>query len=814
MVQPFDGIRVVEFSEGMAGPMAGVLLADNGAEVIKVEPSGGDRARKYPGFLTWNRGKKSVVLDLDAPTERELALRLVLEADVLIESFRAGESDRRGLDYASLREGNPQLVHCSITGFGLADAHEHLQPYEAIVAAKSGRLMVNGPMAGGQSDGGSPIYMASPIGSYGAANLAVQGISAALLQRWRTGLGQRVETSLLDGLSAATMRLAFERQGSDVVPVQHGRETASLLQRGIALSFMTPECSDGRYIQMCARQPEHFKNWLVALGLADMANDPRFASLPFGLPSVSDAEEVEAAIRKAMRAKTQDEWMQIFVEETDVGGDPFLTPDEFLRHPQMVENGRVVVVDDPIIGPVTEVGPLVALEETPSVIHDSAPALGESEGALAGIIAAWRSAKTAGTANTADRATTAGGATTVTRSGEHDIGNDAPLSGLTILELASFLAAPLGSTLLAELGARVIKVEPLDGDPFRKVGLEFVHIGHGKESIAVDLKTTGGQEILHRLIKISDALIHNFRPGVPDRLGLDYEAVRTVNPDMVYLYGASYGSKGPQRHRAAFHSTPHALSGGGILQAGLGNPPVDDSYPDPCGGLAAGTALAMGLLARARFGTAQYLETTMLCSTGWVHSDRLTKYSGLKPLPVVDQQQRGLHALYRLYRCQTGWILLAALQQDEWTQLAHALDHQEWTTDLRYSSDAARTDNDAALIAELEGIFLTRAATEWETFLVGHGVPAASAGDYTFEEFLVQEQLVDSGEHHAFGTYWRLPPRVRFSRSANRLGRPAAVGEHTIRLLQEVGYGEDDIADLLRKYVVVAELEPEETVRV
>jgi crotonobetainyl-CoA:carnitine CoA-transferase CaiB-like acyl-CoA transferase len=137
----------------------------------------------------------------------------------------------------------------------------------------------------------------------------------------------------------------------------------------------------------------------------------------------------------------------------------------------------------------------------------------------------------------------------------------------------------------------------------------------------------------------------NFRPGVPEKLGVGYDQVKAINPRLCYLYGASYGSKGPESKRAAFHSTPHALSGGGILQAGEGNPPGDDSYPDPCAGLAAGTALALSLLGRDVTGTGQYLETTMLTSTAWVHSNRLVRYEGCTDLPTLDRHQHGLAAL-------------------------------------------------------------------------------------------------------------------------------------------------------------------------
>jgi crotonobetainyl-CoA:carnitine CoA-transferase CaiB-like acyl-CoA transferase len=196
----------------------------------------------------------------------------------------------------------------------------------------------------------------------------------------------------------------------------------------------------------------------------------------------------------------------------------------------------------------------------------------------------------------------------------------------------------------------------------------------------------------------------------------------------------------------------------------------------------------------------------MICSTGWVHSNRLTFYGGEQPLPVVDHRQLGLQALYRLYPSRSGWTFIAALQQEEWVKLATALGRSDLVEDERFATPAARLEHDAELIATLDDIFLTDEAHAWEKRLTSAGVSAVAVGDYSFEEFLVNEQLVASDEHHEFGTYWRLPPRVRFSRSANRIGPPAALGEHTVRLLHEVGYTDDEVDQLVRDQIVVAEV--------
>ncbi len=780
MAQAYDGLRVVEFCSAMAGSLTGMMFADNGAEVIKVEPPGGDPSRMSPGFLMWNRGKKSVVLDLASAEGRRAAVDLALAADVVLESFEPGRAEALGLDHGALAARRPDLISCSISGFGLAKQHEAIAPRSELVFAKSGRVNGNDIISGALfSD--RPIYITSPIGAFGAAGLAIQGISAALYARNRCGLGQRVETSLVDGLSATTMRLAFERQGGKVVPVRKG--AVALIKRGIMLCFLTAKCRDGRYIQMCARQDDHFRNWFKAMELGHLLEEDRFRKAPLGFKSNEDIEEIEAIVRERMATRTQAEWMDIFSTKIDAGADPFLTSEEFLRHPQMVLNERVVTIADPRVGPVTQVGPLALFSDTPSRIGASAPAAGEHQGELAALC------------------TRKGGPGTAAKPGAGL--SRPPLEGVTILELANFLAAPMGATFLAELGARVIKIEPLEGDSYRRTGLEAAHILNGKESLPVDMKTPEGREIFRRAVSMSDALIHNFRPGVPARLGVDFDTVHKLNPRLVYLYAASYGSKGPESHRPAFHSTPHALCGAGILQGGRDNPPVDDSYPDPCAGIGVGVALAMGLLAREKTGRGQYVETTMLASSGYVHSERLTLYQGAPSLPTLDSQQIGFGALNRLYPTRDGWIMLSAAQAGEWQRLAQGLGHPEWLADPAYKDAAARQKNDAVLTAAIAGVIATFDAAALEARLNAAGAPAAAVSN-SFQEFMVENELVAGENHPLFGEYWRMKPRTRFSVSPNRHGQPCAIGEHTVALLGELGYGEGEIAQLLDKRVVVA----------
>lgn len=762
----FAGLRVVDLTTGMAGPMVSMILADHGADVIKCEHPAGDWARAYPAFSMWNRGKRSVRCDLRTAEGRELVRELVVGADVVVDSGPGGVLERCGLDAVTLSRTNPALVTCEISGFP-GDPGRGVRAYEGVVAARVGRMAGLDRLSGGLPEKvyDQPAFTAAPVGSFGAAQLALQGVVAALLQRARTGSGQRVATSLLHGSMAFLMRQELARGSSNGIAI------SPAAHRGIEMCFLTAECADGRFIQMCARQDRHFQNWLRAVGLEDVLDEPRYERAPMGIPTVEDVVELEDRLRVAMRQRTQEEWMRIFTEEFDVGADPFLTPGEFLDHPDMVDNGRVVELDDPVFGRVRQVGALVHMSRTPARIARPAPELGD-----------------------ADESVAAGGAWAGPRLQlDADLDGDAsapPLSGVTILEVAYYIAGPMATTLLAELGARVIKVEPLAGDPYRRTGLQSAKFVHGKESIAIDLKQRAGAGLLDQLIDRADVIVHSFRSGAAERLGLDAARVLQRNPRAVHLYASSYGSRGPQSERAAFHSTPNALSGGGIKQAGRGNPPVNDSYADPGSALGAATAILLGLWARHVTGEGQALETTMLTSTGYIHSADAVTVNGDTVQLVADHDQFGLCPGYRLYPTADGWIFVAAVTGAERSAL-------ERVTGVSL---------DAPDVAERLGHLLRQRPTAaWLEELSGVGV--AEAAEIPFDEWLVEHDLLFEASHALFGDYWRIPPKLSMSGSSPVLRPACAPGEQTVAILTELGCSPATIKRL-RSDKVVADDSP------
>jgi crotonobetainyl-CoA:carnitine CoA-transferase CaiB-like acyl-CoA transferase len=780
----FSDLIVVEFGQGMAVPMAGQVFADNGAHVTKVERPTGDWARSFPGFEMWNRGKGSVVLNLADPMGRTRAQDLCGGADVVISDLSATTAKAAGVADEDLRVANPRLVHCIVDAYGRWFPDQPRQGYESIVAARIGRMFGNDVLSGAhpQTSATDPVFPLAPVGSYGAAMLAVEGIIGALIAREQTGSGDLVTTSLVDGFTATTMRLQFRRDGADVVPVSESPR--DLQFQGIALCFLVVECSDGRFIQMCARQDDHFRRWLGALGLDHRLGEDRYRGAPMAFGSVEDLDELKGEIRRRMRTLTQLEWMQRFKEQ-DVPADPFLSTSEFLRHPQMLASNRIVELQSAAGAPLRQVGALALFSEARSTIASPAPPLGQGSARRPG----WSSGSSGSTSDGPVQSETAAA-----------LSASGPLTGVTLLEFGYFLAGPQASTLLAELGARVIKIEPLAGDPFRRVGLEALHVTHGKKSLALDLKAPEAKEIVRRLVAFADGVVVSFRGGVSERLGLDYESLRATNPSLVYLSATAYGKTGPDAARAAFHSTPNSLCGAGILQGGVGNPPVDDSYPDPCSALAGAVALAMGLYDRRRRGRGQMVETTMLASAGYVLSNRLVEGTDHPEPEANDRHQHGSNPFSHLYECSEGWVVVALHQAVEWDRFVNAIGVPGLNG---LSLEAARSPDRAAAIAEmLTARFRQDTAEGWEAALTSAHVPCAVVNPAAIERVLASSGRMAPATDVLLGEYWRLPPRVTYATLGSTLGPACRPGEHTDVILSELGYTPDEVQILLDRGVL------------
>jgi len=390
---PIEGLRVLDCSVGIAGPRATGMLADYGADVVWIEPLGGDTLRvcapEHVAVL--DRGKRSVALDLGDPAAREQVLELVDRAEVFVESWRPGVAAARGLDYYTLHARNPALVYVSISGYGEDDAVD-LPGEEALVQA------VLGGMSDQVAHRDGPVYLGFPFAAIGAASLAVIGLLAALRRAREDGHGRHVTTSLLDGALAYNSMMWGESDGSpargdEPLPLQ-----GTSMMRLVTRSF---ECGDGEYLGIHTGAVGAFGRAMEVLGVADRVR-PSADGLDMGVPLTDDElPVVRDELVDIFRTRTRDDWVRRFLA-ADVCAVEHLRPTEVFDSPQARHNGMVVTVDDPVLGLVEQVAPPIRFSDTPEAVRSPAPRVGEHGDQVAADHAGWPEPSGAPTARAAD----------------------------------------------------------------------------------------------------------------------------------------------------------------------------------------------------------------------------------------------------------------------------------------------------------------------------------------------------------------------------------------------------------------------------
>ncbi|HSE94758.1 MAG TPA: CoA transferase [Methylomirabilota bacterium] len=366
-MRPLDGVRVVDLSAIIAGPMATAFLATYGADVVKLEPLEGDALRGYPStlpgqsryFLGVNRGKRSLAVDLKRPEGLAVARRLLREADVFVESFRPGVAGRLGLDYPALRADNPRLVYASLSAFGQSGPLAERPGLDPVVQCYGALASEQGA-----PDGSPPVLVRGSLVDYHAGSLLASGILLALLARARTGVGQRVETSLLDGvlaLQAGRIFWAEEREARDAV--------RDLLGDRVSRIYPTRDGHLYLYVEL----PKFWEGLCRTLGLEAWLVDPRLSSM---VGRHTHKAELIAAISERLAARTAAEWEAVF-ETADVPCTRLRSVPELLVDPQALANGTLATVAHPTLGPVRLLGVPVRLTDTPGAPPGPPPGVGE-----------------------------------------------------------------------------------------------------------------------------------------------------------------------------------------------------------------------------------------------------------------------------------------------------------------------------------------------------------------------------------------------------------------------------------------------------
>ena len=395
-----------------------------------------------------------------------------------------------------------------------------------------------------------------------------------------------------------------------------------------------------------------------------------------------------------------------------------------------------------------------------------------------------------------------------------------PLSGLKVVDLTHVMAGPVCTLMLADMGADVIKVEKSPGgDDTRhsvppRIGDEaaaFLMMNRNKRGIVLDLKTPGGVEVLHRLVRGADVLVENFGPGVMERLGFGYEELKAAHPGLIYCSLSGFGRTGPYQHRRGFDLVAQAMSG---IMTFTGDGP--DSPPAKCGpplsDITAGILAALGIASayahRLRTGEGQWVETSLfeaaLVQTYWQSAIALA--TGEAPRALGSAHP--LNAPYQAFRASDGWIVVGGAIQKNWLRMLDALGAPELADDPRFATNLARMGHLAALEAELSGRFATERAAHWLDALEAAGVPCGPVNDMLQAlddpQTRAREMVVET-EHPTAGRVRSIGLPLKFSATPGTIRKAAPrLGEDTREVLGECGFTDEEVAELEQQGAVTA----------
>ncbi len=748
-----DQIRVIDFGHYVAGPLTGMLLADQGAEVIKVDPPGG-AVYDTPANATWNRGKKSICLDLHDPDDAAIAAELIAGADVIIENFRPGAMARFGLHEASLRERNPGLIYNAMPAFAGDDPRSAMPGWEGVVFAAADvfrpiaeyRNMVQVLHQHPAERTGPPVFTSEPIASCYAAMLSAVYITAALYARQDSGSGQRVEIPLFDAMLQAVGVFALSRLPFKPI-------TTSAFS-GFDHQY---QCRDGRWVHIVCTVPRHGETFLRDMGREDFI-EKGMASRGLGANPALNQELIEFLTETFLTRDAQ-AWEEHF-QALDIPGVACLSTEEWLSHPQATHSDLLATVDDPSLGAMRQPGLQVKMSATPGAIQGAAPAPDQHREE---ILAATKR--------------------TLMSPSNPEPNQGLPLAGLKVLDLCIILAGPTCGRTLAELGADVIKID----DPNRGDVVYHHDINRAKRSILLDLKRPEGLEIFWQLVADADVVVQNFRSDVVARLGIDYESVKARKPDIIYASLNAYGDTGPMADQPGYEEAAQALTGMQVRFGGADRPilwpyGVVNDYGT---GYAGAFGVLMALAARRREGGGQEVSSALARTACTLQSAHLQDYAGKAWDEPRGPDSLGAGPTQRLYECNDGWVFVGAHSPAAVADRIGISHDDAFETDLAHWC-AGLSTSDA--VANLRGEDVGIHALTW-------------MNDMVSSDAVTSRGLIVAREHQKLGMMRTTGPGPWLSQSANEPGCPAPLpGADAASIFEDLG--RDDLDALVASGVV------------
>jgi crotonobetainyl-CoA:carnitine CoA-transferase CaiB-like acyl-CoA transferase len=768
MNRVLHGLTVVEFASNLAAAYATMMLADQGAQAIKVEFPGVPAFPRHPVF---DRGKRRLMLDPRAGAGSDQMKRVLARADIVV--FGGGPARRlaSGLDYESIRKINPHSIVLYTPAFGSRGAIADLEGGELSVQA------VSGIAASQWARSGNPVATIFPVTGYATALLGAIGVVTALIARDRGAGGQAVEVPMIaGGLALQTGAALRHPQLRPLHPIG-----GSVEPLGPIPCYRLFEAADGQYLFVACGTPAFWSRFAIAIDRPDLITDPRFEDAPWGISSKNRAA-LSAILEPILRSRPRDEWLRI-LHDIDVPAAPVTTRADFFDSPQVRYLDMCAQVADPVVGGSVQMGVPVRLSETPGL-----PGYPAASG--------WEC-----TEDLLAELSPVAGAPVCAFSGLP------PLAGIRVLDFSSYIAGSFCGMLLAQLGADVIKVESLAGDSFRSMEFAFMGWNQGKRSLALDLTTAEGRELARNLAREADIVLENMRPGRMARFGLDYESLAGLNRRLIYISISGYGARGPDYIEPGFDPLLQARSGMMAAQGGHeGHPVYLTCSPCDYGAAMLGTfASVLAIRARLRSGRGQLCETSLLQAAIAFQAGEMVFYNDRPDLEAGSPEYRGPSALKRFYQCAGDeWICLEIENSAAWGRLRTSLGLEE----MQYET-ARRERPEGRLATKLKKFFGERSRAEIVAMMAAAGVgivPVNRLVEIFDDTQMASNALFTALDHPGRGSVTQCGLLIHFSATPGVLNRPAPVlGEHSTEVLCELAHiDRAAVEDLAARRVVRA----------
>ncbi len=818
--RPLAGIRVVDFGQYIAGPAVAMMLADQGAEVVHIDPPGGPRWDN-PADAILNRGKQRISLDLTDDNDLQLARELARHADVVVENFRSGVMQRLGLGADRLRQHNPGLVYLSLPGFASNDANYAGVPaWEGVIAAAVGQFTDMG--LNRILMGINPSFSPLPLASAYAAVLGATSVTLALFARENTGQGEVIEVpisaALMEGLAYNSMHIdglpdryksprekEIERRRTSGEPLNLSYED---LQEFLDPFYRTYICKDGRpFYAVCSSHNRHPIGCLKLLGLwdevqaagipthspyLDLADWPDNADCTLlSYPLSRDwAEFVSSRMKAAFKTRTASEWEQLF-GEAGIPGCAHRTTREWLHSDHALASGSILPVEDPVLGTMLQPGNICWLKGDAAVmLKQPAQTPNRNYAPVRDILQRWGEREDMPAA-AAPSATPKGW-----------------LDGIRILDLTNVIAGPTIAGTLARFGAEVISIDPPQPalDPWNST-VFGMQANQGKSSLLLDLKSPQGQAVLDRLLPDIDIVTINASDVQLERLGLAAERLQRANPELILCQFDAWGGPaiGPRSNHPGYDDLVQASTGimcrfGG----GMATPEEHAHFGtiDVLGGYCAALAIGVALIKRARGYGGSVARSSLAAAGQLIQLPFMYDYEGRGAFNEPSGREiKGAHALYRCYEAADGWFFLAVDRKQRGEAFVASLDMENIDLD----------DHDV-LEVRLADLFRTRPRAHWQRLLGAADIgcqPLATMSQWREQSLMTRASGIDLAgpasvafirhlDHPCGRTVDLIAPnaiRPRFG----KVTLPAPMrkyGSDTRDILARLGLAEEEIAAL------------------